>query len=142
MNINRISILASAALAALVLPLSLHAYTEVVNGIEWTYDVSGGKASISGANPASGNITIPATLGGYPVTAIWPYTFSGCSGLMSVTIPPPLPPDARPRRLRLERPSMRRWPGSSTGESRRTRPPGPPTAWNAPPATPSAPLRQ
>ena len=35
-----------AVLAALVLPLSAHADTETVDGIEWTYTVSGGKASV------------------------------------------------------------------------------------------------
>ena len=43
---NRLSILACAALAALVLPLSLQAYTATVNGIEWTYTVTDGKASL------------------------------------------------------------------------------------------------
>jgi len=35
----------------------------------------------------SGSLIIPSTFGGYPVTSIAGYTFSGCSFLTSVTIP-------------------------------------------------------
>ena len=70
--------------------------TETVNGITWTYRVSGNKAEIynvsssySAAIPTSttGAITIPSTLGGYLVTSIGDYAFISCSGLTSVTIP-------------------------------------------------------
>ena len=78
---------------AIALPLM--AATEIVNGITWTYTVSGGKASIGvdvGASPAipastSGAITIPSMLGGYRVTSIGDYALFGCSGLTRVTIP-------------------------------------------------------
>lgn len=71
------------------------AETETVNGIEWTYMVTDGKASIgsgswgSSAIPAAttGAITIPSTLGGYPVTRIGSCAFYSCSSLTSVTIP-------------------------------------------------------
>ena len=84
-----------AALAALILPPTLRAYTETVNGIEWTYTVSDGKASVDSGSSEStavpkstkGAITIPATLGGYPVTSIGDHVFRGCSELTSVTIP-------------------------------------------------------
>ena len=54
----------------------------------YTYEVDNGEANITRANNSiSGDITIPSTLGGYPVTSIRPYAFSECSSLTSVTIP-------------------------------------------------------
>ena len=64
------------ALAALALPFPLHAATEVVDGTRWTYTVTDGKVSVGGGSSTavpkstSGAITIPATLGGYPLTSI------------------------------------------------------------------------
>ena len=82
-----------AVMATAALPLM--AATEVVDGITWTYTVSGGKASVgrgSSSSPAvptstTGAITIPSTLGGCPVTSIGEASFRGCSGLTNVTIP-------------------------------------------------------
>ena len=71
-------------------------YTETVDDITWTYVVVNGAASVGSGSyygdravPTSttGAITIPATLGGYPVTSIGYNAFYGCSGLTSVTIP-------------------------------------------------------
>ena len=54
----------------------------------YTYTVSNGKATITDCNTSiSGNVTIPSTLGGYPVTSIGSYAFEDCSSLTSVTIP-------------------------------------------------------
>ena len=69
--------------------------TETINGIKCIYSVKDGKASIESGwclDPAipkstSGAITIPSTLGGYPVTSIGDGAFSGCSSLTGVTIP-------------------------------------------------------
>ena len=70
------------------------AATATVDGITWAYTVSGSKVtigtgSLSSAIPTStrGAITIPSTLGGYPVTSIGDEAFRDCSGLTSVTIP-------------------------------------------------------
>ena len=73
------------------------ARTETVNGITWTYSVSGGEAIIGGyidgnasvAVPTStqGAVVIPSTLGNYPVGKIAAEAFLGCSKLTSVTIP-------------------------------------------------------
>ena len=54
----------------------------------YTYTVSDGKATITDCNTSiSGDITIPSTLGGYPVTSIGNWAFSDCTSLGSVTIP-------------------------------------------------------
>jgi len=72
------------------------AATEVVDGIEWTYEVIDGEASVIGdcesaeaaiPTSTSGSITIPSTLGKCPVTSIGFDALCGCSGLTSVTIP-------------------------------------------------------
>ncbi len=93
-----------ACTVAFVLALSFRAValTETVDGIGWTYTVSNGEASLGyyyddgmgfegiiTAVPSGtkGAITIPSSLGGYPVTSIGNEAFSGCSGLTSVTIP-------------------------------------------------------
>ena len=56
---------------------------------DYTYTVSDGKATITGSNSAiSGNITIPSTLGGYPVTTIGDWAFYDCYDL--TTVSPPL----------------------------------------------------
>ena len=81
-------------LAMAVATLPIMAATEVVDGITWTYKVSSGKAFVDGGSyskPAvpittTGNLTIPAMLGGYPVTSIGSYAFRNCIGLTRVTI--------------------------------------------------------
>ena len=81
-----------------VIPLIVLADKETVNGIEWTYSVSGGIATVgTGAGswrpvPAIpkgtvGAITIPSTLGSCPVTKIEGGAFYGCSELTAVAIP-------------------------------------------------------
>ena len=60
---------------------------EATEGI-YTYKVTNGKATITECSTsASGDITIPSTLGGYPVTAIGDFSFNSCRSLTSVTIP-------------------------------------------------------
>ncbi len=52
------------------------------------YTVRYGEATITKCNTsASGNVTIPSKLGGYPVTTIAEEAFNGCSGITSITIP-------------------------------------------------------
>ncbi len=87
-----------AAIATIILPLSAlaYSYTEIVDGIRWTYTLYGGEALVGSRDflntwavptSTSGAITIPSTLGGYPVTDIGDRAFEYCSGLTSVTIP-------------------------------------------------------
>lgn len=75
---------------------ALASYTETVDGLEWTYTVCDGEASVGGGRDAvwaiprstAGDITIPSTLGGHPVTAVGPSAFYNCSNLTSVAIAP------------------------------------------------------
>ena len=68
----------------LTLPIEADAATEGY----YTYSVSNGEATITGVSTSiSGAITIPSTLGGYPVTSIGYYAFNACLRLTSVTIP-------------------------------------------------------
>ncbi len=82
---------AAAALAAVSSTGLAQAATETVDGVTWTYTVSGGKASVGGgravAMSTDGAITVPSLLGGCPVTSIGDWAFCGCSNLVSVTIP-------------------------------------------------------
>ena len=81
------------AAAAVAAAFGVWADTETVGGITWTYRVVDDEAEIyndgSSAIPAStsGAITIPATLGGKPVTSIGERAFLLCNCLASVTIP-------------------------------------------------------
>ena len=91
MNTSRFSF---GAMASLVLAFSAGAATETVDGITWTYTVSGGEASIfkgydTAAIPTStkGAIAIPAILGDCHVTSIGDWAFEGCSGLTDIWMP-------------------------------------------------------
>ena len=53
---------------------------------DWTYVVENGGATITGST-ATGDVTIPSELGGYPVTSIGNSAFYGSLGLTSVSIP-------------------------------------------------------
>jgi len=67
-----------------ILPVKAEAATEGY----YTYEIVDGKAIITECNQSiSGDITIPSTLGGYPVTAIGSEAFYECSSLISVAMP-------------------------------------------------------
>ena len=71
-----------------VMAASLFAATQTIDGIAWTYSVSDGAATIESIpNESTGDITIPSSLGGYPVTSIGHSAFSWCNSLTSVVIP-------------------------------------------------------
>lgn len=83
-----------------LLATTLFAAYETVNGVTWQYTVSNGEAEIWNSSTGlysyhmsaissstSGVISIPSTLGGYPVTAIGRDAFYGCSRLQSISIP-------------------------------------------------------
>lgn len=55
---------------------------------DYTYTVSNGEATITGVDTSiSGDVTIPSTLGGYPVISIDAHAFYYCTSLTSITIP-------------------------------------------------------
>jgi glucan-binding YG repeat protein len=58
-----------------------------VVALDYTYTIENGGAIITGYTGTGGDILIPATLGGYPVTTIGECAFYGCSSLTGVTIP-------------------------------------------------------
>ena len=70
------------------------ALKETVDGIVWCYRVNdAGEAEIYNDDEAAipdataGEITVPSTLGGHPVTRIGDFAFEDCDALTSVTIP-------------------------------------------------------
>ncbi len=54
---------------------------------DFTYTITDSMAEITEYKGAGGNIKIPDTLGGFPVTHIGVNAFSDCEGLTSITIP-------------------------------------------------------
>ena len=69
-------------------------YTETVNGTTWTFTVENGCASVGCGfsytavpESTSGNIAVPSSLGGCPVTRIEEYAFYNCHDIIAVTIP-------------------------------------------------------
>jgi len=72
------------AMALINIPLTARAAT--VDDL--TYEIVDGEVTITDCDTnASGELIIPATIDGYPVTSIGDFAFSDCSGLTSVTIP-------------------------------------------------------
>ena len=72
--------------AVLALPVWGLADTETIGGVTYTYAVSGGAATITGASYEAGaEIVIPDALGGAPVTAIGAGAFETVAG--SITLP-------------------------------------------------------
>ena len=54
----------------------------------YTYTVSNGEATITDCDTSIiGNVEIPSTLGGYPVTSIVSFAFSDFTSLTSISIP-------------------------------------------------------
>ncbi|MBR7132190.1 MAG: leucine-rich repeat domain-containing protein [Clostridia bacterium] len=67
--------------------ITANAQTEYTEG-DYTYTVTDGEATITAFDKSiSGDVVIPPTLGGYPVTAIDDWAFSYCKALTAVIIP-------------------------------------------------------
>ena len=76
-------LLALSLLCGMVLPTTAQATTEE----DYTYTILDGNATITGYTGAGRNITIPSSLGGYPVVCIGDSAFSNCTNLTNITIP-------------------------------------------------------
>ena len=66
--------------------LKLYTAKPVTKGL-YTYVVANGKAIITATSCGRGNVTIPDTLGGYPVTVIGRAVFAACDKITSITVP-------------------------------------------------------
>ena len=66
-------------LLAMALPMAAQA--------QFQYSVTDGQATITGYAGSGGDVTIPGTLGGFPVTTIGYSAFSYTASLTSVTLP-------------------------------------------------------
>src|SRR5688572_2076208 len=53
----------------------------------FTYVTNNGAITITDYNCSSADVTVPSTIGGFPVTTIGPWAFQGCATLRSVIIP-------------------------------------------------------
>ena len=66
--------------------------TETIDGIDWSYGVNMETLTVTltkvSSNTAVGVVSIPATLGGYPVTRLVGGAFYGCGKMTDVVIPP------------------------------------------------------
>ena len=73
-----------AVIALIIVPLTANAATVE----DLTYEITNGEVTITDCNSsASGALTIPAAIEGYPVTMIGSDAFRGCMSLTDVTIP-------------------------------------------------------
>ena len=84
-----VMVVAAAPLSGFVgLELPVWMTAEAATSGIYTYEIADGEATITDCDTsASGAITIPSTLGGYPVTSIGYGAFEYCNKIKSITIP-------------------------------------------------------
>ena len=76
------------AIIMTAMPLNFGIAASALTEDIYTYTVSGGEATITDCDTsASGDITIPSTLGGYPVTSLGYFAFENCELINSIAIP-------------------------------------------------------
>ena len=90
---KKLSKILSVSLSVVLTMVFVHLGTPVSNAATsytegyYTYTVTNGEATITDVDTSiSGEITIPSTLGGYPVTSIGALAFFNCSSITSATI--------------------------------------------------------
>ena len=86
-----VSIILTIIFVISIMPIGLFSIVsaETTNYIEgfYTYTVKNGEATITDCfTSISGDVTIPSTLGGYPVTSIGHHAFNNCTSLVNITI--------------------------------------------------------
>jgi uncharacterized repeat protein (TIGR02543 family) len=89
-GMTRVSVAIVAAAGAMLGAVTAFAEQEKVGDYTWSYEIANGEAVILGyaTDPVpAGDIQIPASLGGCPVTALGDYAFKACSSITSVTMP-------------------------------------------------------
>ena len=78
----------ASVVTVLVCMLALVTVSSAETEEAFNYSVSNGEATITKFNGGvTGEVVIPSTLGGYPVTSIGDQAFYGCSSLTSIAIP-------------------------------------------------------
>ena len=87
-----LAVLLTIALIVVALPTAYSSSLSLYDGFPvegyYTYNVFDSKATIYDVDTSiSGNVIIPSTLGGYPVTEIFSNAFNKCSLIQSITIP-------------------------------------------------------
>ena len=54
---------------------------------DFTYSISSGSAAVTAYTGSAAELTVPDTLGGYPVTSICYCAFRNCTSLVQITLP-------------------------------------------------------
>ena len=78
------------ALAVAVLAFPARAGEEIVDMVEWVFDIGPEGAVVREVRQTAGDVLVPDSLGGQPVMEIASGAFSGCDGLTSVTFQEPV----------------------------------------------------
>lgn len=73
--------------AVIAMPMTANADQIECNGGWLDYRISNEEVTITDCTDISGALTIPDTLGGYPVTSIGNEAFRGCTNLSKIVIP-------------------------------------------------------
>lgn len=81
-----LSMLLALVMVLVLMPAGIINVSAETSG-DYQYTVTDGKATITGYTGDGGDVTIPSTLGDYPVTSIGDYAFAYCDDLTSLTFP-------------------------------------------------------
>ncbi|MBR3144657.1 MAG: leucine-rich repeat domain-containing protein, partial [Clostridia bacterium] len=81
-----LSLLLSLVLIIALVPLGTFTVSAETDG-KFNYKVNNGEATITGCTDPVGEITIPSSINGYPVTSIDYRAFADCNSLTTVIIP-------------------------------------------------------